>query len=44
MQVQKWIDIMNITEVENKMKSAIESLEKRYLNIRAGRANPSMLN
>lgn len=35
---------MNITEVENKMKSAIESLEKRYLNIRAGRANPSMLN
>ena len=35
---------MNINEVENKMKSAIESLEKRYLNIRAGRANPSMLN
>ena len=35
---------MNIKEVEAKMQSAIENLEKRYMNIRAGRANPSMLN
>ena len=35
---------MNINEIESKMKGAIENLEKRYMNIRAGRANPSMLN
>lgn len=35
---------MNINEIENKMKCALESLDKRYMNIRAGRANPSMLN
>ena len=35
---------MNLNEIENKMLSAIENLEKRFLNIRAGRANPSMLN
>ncbi|MBR1417261.1 MAG: ribosome recycling factor [Bacilli bacterium] len=35
---------MNINEVEKKMQGAIENLEKRYMNIRAGRANPSMLN
>jgi len=35
---------MNINEVENKMKGAIESLEKRFLNIRAGRASAAMLN
>ena len=32
------------TETENKMKKAIESLETRFANVRAGRANPSMLN
>ena len=35
---------MNINEVESKMKGAIESLEKRFLNIRAGRASAAMLN
>ena len=35
---------MNISEIETRMNGAIESLEKRYMNIRAGRANPSMLN
>ena len=35
---------MNINEIENKMKVAIENLEKRFTTIRAGRANPSMLN
>ena len=34
-------DILKGTE--NRMKGAIESLEKRLLNIRAGRANPAML-
>ena len=32
-----------LKETENRMKGAIESLEKRLLNIRAGRANPAML-
>lgn len=34
---------MNL-ETEFKMMAAIESLDNRLLNIRAGRANPSMLN
>lgn len=34
-------DILMNTEME--MESAIESMEKRFTNIRAGRANPSML-
>lgn len=32
-----------LMETEMSMESAIESMEKRFLNIRAGRANPSML-
>ena len=35
---------MDILEVELKMGETIENLETRYVNIRAGRANPSMLN
>ena len=35
---------MDIREVEFKMEAALENLDKRFLNIRAGRANPSMLN
>ena len=35
---------MNLDEFEMKMMKAIENLEERYINIRAGRANPSMLN
>ena len=35
---------MNINEVESKMKKAIENMENRLLNVRAGRANPAMLN
>ena len=35
---------MDFDEIELKMQGAIENLEKRYMNIRAGRANPSMLN
>jgi len=31
-------------ETENRMKKAIEALEAKFTNIRAGRANPSMLN
>ena len=34
-------DILN--ETESRMKSAIENMEKRLTNIRAGRANPSIL-
>lgn len=34
---------MNINEVEFKMEAALENLDKRFLNIRAGRANPSMV-
>ena len=32
-----------ILNTEEKMMSAIETLEKRFINVRAGRANPSML-
>jgi ribosome recycling factor len=32
-----------LLETEEKMMSAIESMEKRFVNIRAGRANPTML-
>lgn len=35
---------MNIDEIELKMMKSIESLETKYINIRAGRANPAMLN
>ena len=31
-------------EIENKMEKTIESLDNKLLNIRAGRANPAMLN
>lgn len=34
-------DILNETEL--KMESTIENMEKRFLNIRAGRANPAIL-
>ena len=34
-------DILMQTEIE--MQQAIENMEKRFLNIRAGRANPAML-
>ena len=30
--------------IENKMKKAIETMEERFTNVRAGRANPAMLN
>ena len=36
------MDILN--ETENRMKKAIESMEAKFLNVRAGRANPAMLN
>lgn len=36
------MDILN--ETENKMKNAIAAMESRFLNVRAGRANPAMLN
>lgn len=32
-----------LINVETEMETAIENMEKRFLNIRAGRANPSML-
>lgn len=35
---------MYIEEVETKMKKAIENMEARFTNVRAGRANPAMLN
>ena len=35
---------MSINEVEQKMQKAIDSMETRFLNVRAGRANPAMLN
>jgi len=34
---------MNLDEIELKMEETIETLEKRLTQIRAGRANPSML-
>ena len=36
------MDILN--ETESRMKKAIENMENRFLNVRAGRANPAMLN
>lgn len=35
---------MNLDEIELRMMKAIDALETKYINIRAGRANPSMLN
>lgn len=35
---------MNLNEIESKMQKTIENLEARFINIRAGRANPAMLN
>jgi ribosome recycling factor len=35
---------MNIDDIELKMVETVDNLEMRYVNIRAGRANPSMLN
>lgn len=32
-----------LLECETRMEEAIESLEKRFMNVRAGRANPGML-
>ena len=32
-----------LTESESRMKSSIENMEKRLINIRAGRANPAIL-
>lgn len=32
-----------LTETELKMESAIENMEKRFTNVRAGRANPAIL-
>ena len=32
-----------LLECETKMEEAIENMEKRFTNVRAGRANPSML-
>ena len=32
-----------LTETESKMKKAIETMEKRFTNVRAGRANPAIL-
>lgn len=33
-----------LLETEEKMETAISNMEKRFLNIRAGRANPAILN
>lgn len=33
-----------LLETEEKMENAISNMEKRFLNIRAGRANPAILN
>lgn len=32
-----------LEEVESKMKKAIENMERRFVNVRAGRANPAIL-
>ena len=32
-----------LLETENRMQSAIENMEKRFTNVRAGRANPAIL-
>lgn len=36
------MDILN--ELEDKMKKTVENLEKRFTTVRAGRANPSLVN
>ena len=33
-----------LKETESRMKKALEAMENRFVNVRAGRANPSMLN
>ena len=33
-----------LEEAENKMKHSIEAMEKKFTNVRAGRANPAILN
>ena len=35
---------MNLKDLEERMNKAIETLEAKFINIRAGRANPAMLN
>ena len=35
---------MIINDVEIKIQKALDNLDKRFLNVRAGRANPAMLN
>lgn len=35
---------MDIIQVEDKMQKSIENMEGRFANVRAGRANPAMLN
>ncbi len=35
---------MSINEVETKMQKALDNMEARFTNVRAGRANPAMLN
>lgn len=35
---------MDTKEIENKMIKAVDTMDSRLLNIRAGRANPAMLN
>ena len=35
---------MDISQIEKKMQKAVESMEDRFLSVRAGRANPAMLN
>lgn len=34
---------MDILEIENKMKGSIGAMENRFINIRAGRANPAIV-
>ena len=41
MESDKMDNILN--ETESKMKQAIETMEKRFTNVRAGRANPAIL-
>lgn len=41
MESDKMNDVLN--ETESKMKKAIETMEKRFTNVRAGRANPAIL-
>lgn len=37
------MDIDILSETESKMKKAIENMDSRFTNVRAGRANPAML-